>query len=112
MRKSLRALRGSFLLSGNEKIMSLSKTKTSFYRRLLLAYLVDNGFNTLPKIQAEINIPRRTAQDTIAALQELDIECVFVGALKNGHYQVESWGPFDKIWIKENIQRIREALDY
>ena len=92
--------------------MNLSKTKTSFYRRLLLAYLIDNGVSTLPKIQAEINIPRRTAQDTITALQELDIECVFVGALKNGHYQVESWGPFDKRWVKDNIERIRDSLDY
>ncbi|EHQ9271119.1 helix-turn-helix domain-containing protein [Vibrio parahaemolyticus] len=92
--------------------MTLSKTKTSFYRRLLLAYLVDSGINTLPKIQAEINIPRRTAQDTITALQELDIECTFVGALKNGHYQIESWGPFDKNWVNENIERIRETLSY
>ncbi|WP_146531850.1 helix-turn-helix domain-containing protein [Vibrio cyclitrophicus] len=92
--------------------MTLSKTKASFYRRLLLAHLVDSGFNTLPKIQAEINIPRRTAQDTITALQELDIECTFVGALKNGHYQVESWGPFDKDWVKENVERIRETLGY
>lgn len=112
MIKSLRALLSSFLLSRNEKIMTPSKTKTSFYRRLLLAYLVDNGFNTLAKIQAEINIPRRTAQDTIAAMQELDIECTFVGASKNGHYQIESWGPFDKDWIKENMDRIRETLAY
>lgn len=92
--------------------MTLSKTQTSFYRRLLLAYLIDSGVNTLPKIQAEINIPRRTAQDTITALQELDIECTFVGASKNGHYQIESWGPFDKNWVNENIERIRETLSY
>lgn len=92
--------------------MTISKTQTSFYRRLLLAYLIDSGVNTLPKIQAEINIPRRTAQDTITALQELDIECTFVGASKNGHYQIESWGPFDKNWVNENIERIREALSY
>ncbi|UQA54533.1 helix-turn-helix domain-containing protein [Vibrio sp. ED002] len=92
--------------------MTISKTQTSFYRRLLLAYLIDSGVNTLPKIQAEINIPRRTAQDTITALQELDIECTFVGASKNGHYQIESWGPFDKNWVNENIERIRETLSY
>ncbi|MBE4381410.1 helix-turn-helix domain-containing protein [Vibrio parahaemolyticus] len=93
-------------------MMTISKTQTSFYRRLLLAYLIDRGVNTLPKIQAEINIPRRTAQDTITALQELDIECTFVGASKNGHYQIESWGPFDKNWVNENIERIRETLSY
>ncbi|WP_194439561.1 helix-turn-helix domain-containing protein [Vibrio fluminensis] len=92
--------------------MSLSKTKTSFYRRLLLAYLIDSGVDTLPKIQAEINIPRRTAQDTINALREIDIVCAFSGAQKNGHYQVESWGPFDKDWVEENVERIRKTLGY
>ncbi|TOM77630.1 helix-turn-helix domain-containing protein, partial [Vibrio parahaemolyticus] len=71
--------------------MTVSKTKTSFYRRLLITHLIDSGINTLPKIQKEINIPRRTAQDTINALGELDIECSYVGALKNGHYQIDSW---------------------
>ncbi|PTQ18198.1 hypothetical protein CWO33_01330 [Vibrio splendidus] len=92
--------------------MTLSKTKTSLYRRLLIAYFIDNGINTLPKIQAEINIPRRTAQDTIAALQDLDIECTFVGALKNGHYQIKSWGPFDSNWVKRNIDKLRFTLNY
>ncbi|MDN3681942.1 helix-turn-helix domain-containing protein [Vibrio tapetis subsp. quintayensis] len=92
--------------------MSLSKTKTSFYRRIFIAHLIDNGFNTLPKIQDEIIIPRRTAQDTIAALEELDIDCQFTGALKNGHYQIVSWGPFNKTWVNENIAHIRAALGY
>lgn len=92
--------------------MSLSKTKTSFYRRIFIAHLIDNGFNTLPKIQDEITIPRRTAQDTIAALEELDIDCQFTGALKNGHYQIVSWGPFNKTWVNENISHIRAALGY
>ncbi len=92
--------------------MTVSKTKTSFYRRLLITYLIDNGVNTLPKIQKEIDIPRRTAQDTINALGELDIECSYVGALKNGHYQIDSWGPFNQVWVAENIESIQKTLNY
>ncbi len=92
--------------------MTASKTKTSFYRRLLIAHFIDNGVNTLPKIQAEIEIPRRTTQDTINALGELDIECIYLGATKNGHYQIKSWGPFDKHWINENILMIKKTLGY
>ncbi|WP_070962576.1 helix-turn-helix domain-containing protein [Vibrio sonorensis] len=92
--------------------MTISKTKTSFYRRLFIAYLIDSGVNTIPQIQAEITIPRRTAQDTITALEELDIECQFTGALKNGHYRIASWGPIDPNWVKQNIDAIRSTLDY
>ncbi len=92
--------------------MTISKTKTSFYRRLLIAHLIDNDTNTLPKIQKEIDIPRRTAQDTINALADLDIDCVYVGATKNGHYQIMSWGPFDKLWVANNITNIRTTLGY
>lgn len=92
--------------------MTVSKTKTSFYRRLLIAHLIDTGTDTLPKIQKEIDIPRRTAQDTINALGELDIECSYVGALKNGHYQIDSWEPFDKKWIEKNIHSVMDTLGY
>ena len=92
--------------------MTISKTKTSFYRRLFVAYLIDSGINTIPKIQAEIDIPRRTAQDTINALEELDILCQFIGASKNGYYVIESWGVIDKDWITENLASIRLALNY
>lgn len=92
--------------------MTISKTKTSFYRRLLIANLIDSGINTLPKIQKEIDIPRRTAQDTINALADLDIDCIYLGATKNGHYQINSWGPFDKLWIADNIEDIKATLGY
>ncbi|CCN50664.1 conserved hypothetical protein [Vibrio nigripulchritudo MADA3029] len=90
----------------------VTKTKTSFYRRIYIAYLIDSGINTIPKLQECIDIPRRTAQDTIGALQEIDIVCLFAGAQKNGHYQIESWGPFSKKWVTENIEVIKKTLDY
>ena len=72
--------------------MTHSKTKTSFYRRLYVAYLISTGCNTVPAIIERTGMPRRTAQDTIKALHELDIVCEFIGATKDGNYQISDWG--------------------
>jgi len=92
--------------------MTYSKTKTSFYRRLLIAYLIESGVNTVPTICAETGMPRRTAQDTIAALEELDILCEFVGAKKDGHYQIVEWGAINKSWVKTHLRHIKDVLEY
>lgn len=89
-----------------------SKTKTSFYRRLYLAYLIDQGTNSVPAITDATGMPRRTAQDTILNLKELDIACEFVGGTKNGIYRINSWGPISQPWLSENIKRIAEILEY
>ena len=55
--------------------METSKTKTSFYRRLYVAWLIDSGAATsVPAIMEATGMPRRTAQDTLLALGELDID--------------------------------------
>ncbi|MGF1767601.1 winged helix-turn-helix domain-containing protein [Enterovibrio makurazakiensis] len=89
-----------------------SKTKTSFYRRLLVAFLIDQGVNTVPAIIKKTGMPRRTAQDTIDALEELDIDVQFVGANKNGGYQIHDWGAVNRDWVAKHEDRIREALEY
>jgi len=89
-----------------------SKTKTSFYRRLYVAHLIDQGINTVPAIMDATGMPRRTAQDTISALEEIDIECKFIGANKDGNYEIRAWGAIDKKWIDSNIQCIKKVLVY
>ena len=89
-----------------------SKTKTSFYRRIFVAYLIDAGINTVPAIIKETGMPRRTAQDTIAALTELGIACVFVGGTKNGQYSITTWGAINPAWVNENLSHITETLQY
>ncbi|EOD79372.1 hypothetical protein D515_01825 [Grimontia indica] len=89
-----------------------SKTKTSFYRRLLVAHLIDNGVNTVPAIMSETGMPRRTAQDTIEALGELDIETEFVGANKNGGYEIKDWGAINRTWVKKHLDEIKTLLEY
>ena len=52
--------------------MESSKTRTSFYRRLYVAWLIDSGSAcSVPALMAVTGMPRRTAQDTLAALAEL-----------------------------------------
>lgn len=85
-----------------------SKTKTSFYRRIYVAYLVEQGINTVPKIIATTGMPRRTAQDTFAAIHELDIQMQNT----NGIYSIQSWGAVNSVWVGENIQHIKKVLNY
>lgn len=97
--------------------MDVSKTKTSFYRRLYVAWLIDSGAATsVPALTAATGMPRRTAQDTVAALAELDIQCTFEqqsGERNNaGHYAIRDWGAIDKQWIAANLSKIKTLLDY
>ncbi|HSX89294.1 MAG TPA: winged helix-turn-helix domain-containing protein [Pseudomonas sp.] len=97
--------------------MDVSKTRTSFYRRLYVAWLIDSGgASNVPALMAATGMPRRTAQDTLNALSELDIDCVFVqqdGERNNaGHYAIRDWGPIDRQWIAANLARIKSVLGY
>ncbi|MDT9081449.1 winged helix-turn-helix domain-containing protein, partial [Escherichia coli] len=92
----------------------LSKTKSSFYRRLYVAHLIEQGVASVPALMEATGMPRRTAQDTIASLGELDIECVFEkgdGERHNiGHYTSKQWGAIDPHWVASNAERLGQAL--
>jgi hypothetical protein len=85
-----------------------SKTKTSFYRRIYVAWLIKQNVNTVPKILAATGMPRRTAQDTLAAIHELAIDIDNVG----GNYRIKDWGAVNSDWIDNNIQHLKEVLQY
>ncbi|HSX69675.1 MAG TPA: winged helix-turn-helix domain-containing protein [Pseudomonas sp.] len=97
--------------------MEVSKTRTSFYRRLYVAWLIDSGAAaSVPALMEATGMPRRTAQDTLAALGELDIVCDFVqqdGARNNaGHYAIRDWGPIDRTWVAAHLAQIKALLGY
>jgi len=97
--------------------MEVSKTRTSFYRRLYVAWLIDSGTATsVPALMAATGMPRRTAQHTLAALAELDIECRCQQdeAARNnaGQYAIHDCGPLDKQWIAAHLQQIKTTLGY
>jgi hypothetical protein len=87
-----------------------TKTKISYYRRLYIAYLIDTGVSTVPQIMSVTGMPRRTVQDTIKSLAELDIVCKFVGATKDGSYVISDWGAINNKWIKNNLQHVKSVL--
>jgi hypothetical protein len=89
-------------------MISHSKTKTSFYRRIYVAWLITQGLNTVPKIIAATGMPRRTAQDTLAAIHELAIEMENT----NGVHRILSWGAVSLAWVEQNIPHLKEVLDY
>lgn len=86
-----------------------SKTQTSFLRRLLVAYLIDRGFNTVPAIVEATNMPRRTAQDTIKAIHELEIK---IEHTKGGEFKIIDWGAVNRDWIENNRQHVCDVLNY
>lgn len=88
--------------------MTHSKTKTSLYRRAYVTWLISTGVNTVPAIIEATGMPRRTAQDTLAAIPELSI------VLKNsgGLYSVVDWGMLNKKWLKDNLQHVKDVLSY
>lgn len=97
--------------------MQTSKTRSSFYRRLYVAWLIDSGTATnVPALMAATGMPRRTAQDTLTALSELDIDCVFAqqaGERNNaGHYAIRDWGPINPQWVNANLTQIKAVLGY
>ena len=97
--------------------MDVSKTKSSFYRRLYVAYLIDSGqASSVPALTDATGMPRRTAQDTLAALADLDISCGFEqteGARHlQGHYRISDWGPINPAWIKAQLPVIKQTLGY
>jgi hypothetical protein len=97
--------------------MDVSKTKSSFYRRLYVAHLIDSGAaSSVPALCEATGMPRRTAQDTIAALADLDIVCEFKqeeGARNHaGSYQIKAWGAIDKAWIAGHLPQVKAVLGY
>lgn len=91
---------------------TISKTQSSFYRRLYVAYLIDRGVSTVPAIMNATGMPRRTAQDTISALKDIGVQCEFVGATKNGEYRINDWGPIKQSWVENNLKHVEDVLQF
>jgi hypothetical protein len=97
--------------------MDVSKTRTSFYRRLYVAYLIDSGLaSSIAALTEVTGMPRRTAQDTLAALAELDIVCEFeqTQGERNhvGRYRIRDWGAIDRGWVERHVDRLKAVLQY
>ncbi len=77
---------------------------------MYVAFLIDSGTNTVPALLEATEMHRRTLQDTLKALADLDIIIETRGGTKNASYAIISWGAIDKDWIKNNLQHVKSAL--
>lgn len=76
-----------------------------------MAFLIDSGTNTVQGLLDATEMPKRTLQDTLKALADLDIIIESRGGTKNASYAVKSWGAIDKAWIKDNLQHVSDVLE-
>lgn len=88
-----------------------NRTQFSLFRRLLIAYLISKGINTVPKIERITGMHYRTIQDTIKSLQQIFIIAEFEGPTITGNYVIKDWGPIKKAWIKSNLPLICDSLE-
>ncbi|MEL0637619.1 helix-turn-helix domain-containing protein [Marinomonas sp. TI.3.20] len=101
---------GHLVVNGDITI-NTSRSKASFYRRIYVAYLIDSGINTPKELLDATKMPRRTLQDTLAALGEVGIQAERSGGTKNLTYQIVNWGAINKDWIENNLQHVIDVLE-
>jgi hypothetical protein len=93
-------------------VNSTKYKKNPFHRRLLIAYLIDNGVNSVDKLLNETNWPKRTLQSVLKTLPDYGIEIKTEGkSTANRTYKIASWGAINKSWITENLQHINDVLE-
>lgn len=91
----------------------ITKSQKAFFRKLYLAHLMNEDRHNLLSLQALTQMPRRTLQDTIAALSDIGIEVEFVQTKERhnaGYYRVSSWGPISSAWVGHHLEHILTAL--
>jgi hypothetical protein len=86
------------------------KRSKPFYRKLFVAHLIDNGCNTQEALRTRTQWNRRTVQQVINTLQDIDIILVHDGKARNRIYSIKDWGAIDKKWIKDNLKNIKNVL--
>ncbi len=94
-------------------ILEVSKQKKAFIRKLYLAHAIDSEQHNLLSLNKLTGMPRRTLQDSIAALSDIGIECQFIqsGERNNaGHYKIDTWGPINPAWVDTHMDEITELL--
>ena len=90
--------------------LTIGKIKKSNYRKLYIAYLIDNGVNTKQGIVDKTKMSERTIQKSLGALSDLCIVCEKAGGIKNRTYNIVDWAAIDRNWVFEHINEIENAL--
>ncbi|WP_310734250.1 winged helix-turn-helix domain-containing protein [Shewanella sp. SR44-3] len=91
----------------------ITKSQRAFYRKLYLAHLISEDKHNLLSLQALTQMPRRTLQDTMAAMADIGIEVEFVQTKERhnaGYYHLSDWGPICKTWLAMHWLEIQQSL--
>jgi hypothetical protein len=91
-----------------------SKQKKAYYRKLYLAWLIDNGRHDLLSLERDTGMPRRTLQDCIKAMADIGIVCEFIQdgpKHRHGYYQVLEWGDHRREWLASRRAEIEAMLE-
>ena len=85
--------------------------ESAYYRRLILAFVIDEQKHINSKDLSELlGWPKRTVYTNLQGVKSLGIEIEYIGSRRTGGYQLNSWGPFRKSWIKDHFEEIKSAL--
>lgn len=91
-----------------------SKAQLAFYRKIYIAFLMEQEAQNIPSLELQTGMPRRTLQDCIKGFADLSIECEFIaraGTRNNdGYYRVNNWGPINPQWVGAQRALIEKAL--
>lgn len=88
--------------------MRLNKTHKTHLRRIFIAYLLDRGIDTVPKIVKVTSMPRRTVQEVLKSLSDIEI---MINHEAGGTYSITSWGAISKDWAHSNVEYMSASLD-
>lgn len=91
-------------------IQNYSKVKTSFYRKILVAYLISVGTNSVPLLLEVTSMCGRTLQKILRTLPEIDIVIGCEGGVKTRTYSIQSWGMISKKDVEINMKHIINVL--
>jgi len=94
--------------------MPSNRQQKAFYRKLLIAHLIDTSDHNLASLVKETGMPRRTLQDAIADFSDIGIAVHFAqseGSRHNqGFYRLDSWGPINPSWVVEHLDVVKTTL--
>jgi len=89
----------------------INKSQTAFYRKILIAVLIDSGIARVPLLVDATGMGRRTVQEVINNMSDINITCLRTGSTKSGYYYISDWGVLDKNKIKNQLQHTSDVLE-
>lgn len=94
--------------------MTYSKQKLAFYRKLYLCHLIHQGDHNVPSLTQLTGMPRRTIQDCLKVMQDIDVTIGFeqnCGKRYNsGCYRILDWGGIHSDWVEKKFPHIAAVL--